>query len=456
VPARARANPATLLLPLLAFCAVLVCLHLLARSVRSAMVFDCPRWWPFSVFDPRMPDVGALAAAALCVGAAAVTFPRLARSGYPTPAVVGLALLLLLASSLIQGFAYGFVHPVAGRGSGQGVQYYHDLPRAADPAAFVRTFHAEQPAMLDHTRTHPPGALLWFRLLLALLGDRPAAFSLATAAASVALTAAAFPVLLRAALPGLDSARRGHATLLLLLLPAVQVYYCASLDALIAGLLLALVAVYVAEGREAARLAASGALLFATSFLTFGVLWALPVLFAADVLRWRRTTRPAALLRLPVVLLGVAAAYGALYTALGFDYAAALRTASRLENPQGFRGLVEPMSYLFTRLENVAELAAFAGPWLLLWIWRGRGLLRRSAPLGWRLFTAATLTLGAMFLTGAYRTGETARACLFVWPFLLLPALAALGHSDEHDRTTLVWLVLAQGLLMQLFGRWFW
>jgi len=256
--------------------------------------------------------------------------------------------------------------------------------------------------------------------------------------------------------PDLDAARRGHATLLLLLLPAVQVYFCASLDALIAGLLLALIAVYVGEGREAARLAASGALLFAASFLTFGVLWALPVLFAADVLRWRRTRRPVALLRLPLVLLGVAAAYGALRAAYGFDYLTALRTASRLENPDGFRGFVEPVSYLFTRLENVAELAAFAGPWLLLWIWRGRGPLRRSAPLGWTLFGAATLTLGAMFLTGAYRTGETARACLFVWPFLLLPALAAPVDADEHDRTTLLWLALGQGLLLQFFGRWFW
>lgn len=455
MPARPCARAALLLLPF-AFAAVLLGLHLLARAVRAAVPFDCPRWWPFSVFDPRMPDVGALVAAVLTAGVAAVALPRLARRGYPVAAVAAVGLVLLLGSSLVQGIPYGFVHPVAGKGSGYGVQYYHDLHRAEDPHAFLRNFRAQQPEMFDHTRTHPPGALLWFRLLLALFGDRPAAFSLATAAAAVALTAAAYPTLLRAALPGLDARRRGYATLLLLLLPAVQVYYCATLDAVIAGLLLALFAAYVGEGREGTRLMVSAALLFAASFLTFGVLWALPVLFAADALRWRRSGRATTLVRLPAVLFAVGLGYLALYAAYGFDYLGALRTASRLENPDGFRGLVEPVSYLFTRLENVAELAAFAGPWVLLWLSRGRRPLREGAPLGWTLFAAATLTLGAMFLTGAYRTGETARACLFVWPFLLLPALAALMEADEADRKALLWLAVGQGLLMQLFGRWFW
>jgi len=67
-------------------------------------------------------------------------------------------------------------------------------------------------------------------------------------------------------------------------------------------------------------------------------------------------------------------------------------------------------------------------------------------------------TLLAMFATGAFRTGETARACLFIYPYLLLPVAAQLDHQqpDASDRRLLVWLVFGQTLLMQTFGGYFW
>jgi hypothetical protein len=79
----------------------------------------------------------------------------------------------------------------------------------------------------------------------------------------------------------------------------------------------------------------------------------------------------------------------------------------------------------------------------------------RNAALGGRLYLTAVITLGALFLTGAYRTGETARACLFIYPFLLLPILAA--EYPERQRWRWIFAaVFGQTLLMQLFGRYFW
>jgi hypothetical protein len=130
--------------------------------------------------------------------------------------------------------------------------------------------------------------------------------------------------------------------------------------------------------------------------------------------------------------------------------------ASFLENPDGFRLLCEPVSYLFTRLENVTEMAAFFGPFLL-WLARaGLPVLRQTHRTAFRLVAAAVLTLAGLFVTGAYHTGETARACLFLYPYLLLGALPPLAAADERFRQGILVLVGAQTLFMQVVGNYFW
>ena len=61
--------------------------------------------------------------------------------------------------------------------------------------------------------------------------------------------------------------------------------------------------------------------------------------------------------------------------------------------------------------ENMGNIALFASlPVLAV-------LLRRRPH---RISVTAILVLLLMFVTGAYRTGETARACMFIYPFLFL------------------------------------
>jgi hypothetical protein len=125
------------------------------------------------------------------------------------------------------------------------------------------------------------------------------------------------------------------------------------------------------------------------------------------------------LLRLTGLFAPLLVLYVGLYLGGGFSYIAALRTATHLENPHGFRLLAEPLSYLSTRLEDVCEIAVFAGPVLLSLILGNAKDFVREHPLGGRLLVTGLATLAALFLTGAYRTGETARACLFIFPYLL-------------------------------------
>lgn len=433
----------------LAFGATTFALHHLVRFVRRFVAFDAPRYWPFSVFFRRAATVERLLPALLAAILGTVMVRWLERRGYPLTGVATLALLLILATNLIQGTLGGFFTPIAGGGP-HGIQYFHDaqrMERAGESAlTFLRTFNADQPGLLEHARTHPPGAVLLFYALNHLLSE-PAVIALVLAVVSTLLLAYFFRDLAHV-LGADDPAFAGYGAFLLLLLPAVQIYGCATLDAVIAALLLGAVATH-ARLAPARFLPVTVLLVLSVSFLTFGFVWVLPLLFVLD---WRRKTlwRSAALLAALVVF------YAVLQAASGFRYLGALLTAARLENPQGFRLLASPTSYFFTRAENVAEIAFFAGPFVLALGLRGAADLRRSYPDACALTATALLTLGGLFLSGAYRTGETARACLFIFPFLLLPALVALKKAGPRDRILVSTLVLAQTILMQLFAGYFW
>jgi len=74
------------------------------------------------------------------------------------------------------------------------------------------------------------------------------------------------------------------------------------------------------------------------------------------------------------------------------------------------------------------------------------------------LVLAALLALGILFLTGAPKKGETARICMFILPFLLLPAVNYLNQNgiSKKDWFLLPTVVFAQAVVMQLIGNWVW
>lgn len=139
---------------------------------------------------------------------------------------------------------------------------------------------------------------------------------------------------------------------------------------------------------------------------------------------------------------------------LGFDYAASFATAVRLENPGGFRLLVDPVGYGATRFEDVAEVLLFLGPALLLALVRSAPGVAR--PVRW-IWLATVGSVAGAFLLGAFKTGETARCCLFALPLLVLPVVERFdGATSERELRLLLRATLAFGLVLQLVGDWFW
>ncbi len=429
---------------------------------------DCPANFPISMLALKLPGVHAspwtLAAAASVLVMFGLMLRNLRRVTAGAAPILLAGFVLVLGANLIQGPTYGLVHP-----QDDSLQYYHDAVQITSVGKFLREFEHRQPTLGCHSRTHPPGAVLLFYAIARTVG-RPAAVSVAMAALAVVLCGGFFYGILA---KEVDHDTCCYATFLFLLIPSVQIYCCATLDAVVAGCFLAVVCFFKHPSR-AVCIIGSMVGMFCASFLTFGACFLVPVMVGFEWITRRTLARSA------VVIAGVTTKYVILYLISGFNYFGSFQIASALENPGGFMLFAEPANYLFTRLENVCEILVFFGPFLLVLFVRGmKTMLRESSePRGLsprktlpqnkpggspavllKCLTALGIaTLAAMFLTGAFRTGETARACLFIVPYLMFPVAVYLDRCSyrERDKTVLLWLVFGQTMVMQTFGGYYW
>ena len=237
------------------------------------------KWFPISYGHPRTPTSGQVLFAFLTVAGFAGSIRLLAqapkRFHYPIAILVGS--LTILGTTATQGWQHGFVHPVAGKEPhARPAQYWHDtqahsLTTGTEALHFVQNYSLLQPTLTEHGRTHPPGAILLYAVLRQVSGNNSGITAIILCVLAVGLVALAFRL---GNLPPFT-------LLLFCVLPAVQIYFCATLDAVIAGLL----AICILGNRHVWLTAIT---LFLASFLTFGVVWVVPVLFAVEIARTQR------------------------------------------------------------------------------------------------------------------------------------------------------------------------
>ena len=361
--------------------------------------------------------------------------------------------LLISGLTLTQGIEVGFYAPVAGDAqtgvlfpySLDGQEYYHDSLTITDPLDFLGHYNQIQPTLHRHAHTHPPGAVLTLYFLQKLLRD-PAVIALVIMLLATTSTVYFFYRLL---LTAIDGETAGYMAFLFVLLPAVQIYYLATIDALIAGLLTGTL-YFFCFGAGRKSVAGAIVLLSASFLLTFVSLFILPVLVGFDLIVKRSLKRS-------VLVVGAVAAFHVLlYLVTGYNAVQSIRTASLFENPHGFMLFVDPANYFFTRIEDVSEIMFFFGPFALILFFRGLKDFRQRPLIV--LTGLACTTILTMFVTGAFRTGETARACLFLYPYLLFPVAYYLKESDwgVAQRLQLASLIFVQAVGMQVFGNYLW
>jgi len=436
------------------FLAITVAIQRSLRYVCTDLIaFDCSYYWPISIMNIRMPTMRDVVVAAAVAAVFFIVLRLLEARRYELRIVIASAVLLIAGLSFIHGVAVGFYAPIAGDAqtgvlvpySLEGQEYYHDAIKLTGVMDFLARFNDLQPTLHRHSHTHPPGAVLTFYALDSILGD--------PALIAITIMLIALPVSLyfvhRLMAAAVDDNTARYVTAIFAFLPVIQIYYLATLDALIASILIAAL-YFFCFGRSRGSIAAATALVSTSFFMTFVSLFILPVLVGFELLVKRSLKRSA------VLVCGVIAFHVLLYWFTGYDAVRAFRTASAFENPRGFMLLVEPVNYLFTRIEDIAEIVFFLGPLLLILFFRGLTNLRERPHLILTLLGCGTF--GAMLASGAFRTGETARACMFLYPFLLFPVAYYLQDSDAgaQERRQLATLIFAQALGMQLFGNYHW
>jgi hypothetical protein len=409
----------TVILILLALALLAQLNHVLGRNVR-----DVEPMFPLSVFaGPSIEWAGlSYAAAFLAVLLLAVRLRPTAVRAW----ISGLSLIAL--GSLAQG---GIVmHFVTPRQFRLGSPYIREACKITDWHAWLSQFNAAQARLLASAGTHPP-----FATLLTAAFRRPEV----TAFVFMLVASLSIPLLYRVLkAAGTSAERAAELALLFAVIPAVNVYGGVTIDGVILTtstvFLLGLTRLVYGEGEWLPACALLSVGLILTNALTFGGLILAGI--AAVCAVFRPKVRGA---------LGVAAglgvvAYLVLRVGFGYDHIAAFLQSAATENPHGFRLLEYPMSYFLTRLENVGNIAFFLSVPLLAVVVR-----RRPDPIALR----AILVLALAFALGAYRTGETARACLFIYPFLFLSLRDPAGPRVR-------WLTAAaavQTVAMQLLGK---
>jgi hypothetical protein len=342
----------------------------------------------------------------------------------------------------MQGWLRGMIKPIAGD-----FGYYDDVLKINDLFFFLSHFEQIRPTLSIHTQVHPPGPVLVMYVLFAVFKN-PGLMNIAIAITSVSLSVF---FLYKILVTEFSVELSRYMSFLFVLIPSIQIYYSATIDALIASFFLG-VLYFALHPKTSISIIGSIFFLFLTSFLTFGFVFLLPVFVVCNLLRRRN------LWSVCVVLCALGVIYVILYRVLGFNYINSFIRAAIKENPRGFKLFSDPLNYIFTRIEDIAEIILFFGPFLGALLVRGINVSKRGGSHLLTISQAAIVTLWGMLICGTFQESETARICLFIYPYLLFPVALYLEKDNFSTvgKNKLLYWVFSQTLFMQLVGHYCW
>jgi hypothetical protein len=244
--------------------------------------------------------------------------------------------------------------------------------------------------------------------------------------------------------------------LLYAVIPSVNIYSLATLDAVIATLIniVLLGVIIILESKNKRRLVIwsflSAASIILASFLTFGIIYMWGVLGVFSLYLFYSHGNKKILTFLSVTFVLFLFIILLLNQSYNYNYFESFFTASKLENPHGFMLPASPFEYFATRIEDIFEIAIFLSFGIIAVLSTIRYKLQNNLYITLSFIAIGMLLL--MFITGAYRTGETARACLFIVGFILI----LLKDMPRAQLTPLITFAALQTILMQAFGYYFW
>jgi len=346
-------------------------------------------------------------------------------------------------SNLIQGYYNGFIYPLVGE---VGKEYLGDAIKITDSLSFIRNYNSIQTSLFCHSRTHPPGAVLVYKFANDLFSD-PLIIGLVIMCVSLLSIFYIYKLIKE----WFNEDTAIFICLLFIFLPATQIYYLSSLDSLIAFFFLATFYYYLkwSKNNKFLDYILCVMFLFFSIFLTYMVIFLFLLLFICLIKD--KNFKRIVFLFLPIVIV-----FLGFYYLLNFNYITGFLTTSKLENPHGFLFLNKPLLYFLTRFEDVAEILLFSGPLVIFFVYQG---LKNKTNKLVTLSRISIIVLFLLFLIGAYRTGETARGCLFIYPFLLIPIAFYFfnrGGVNIFEKRQILFLLWVQSTIMQIIIFYVW
>lgn len=359
-----------------------------------------------------------------------------------------MAIVLVILGNLSQGnFDIAFLQPFYLKGR----QYYADAINITDGSVWLRDFTKNLEHFQLHTKTHPPFATLLHFWILNLSNIETLAIVF------FAIGCLAFPLFYQILVYlGFEESRRKRMLLLFAVIPSVNIYLLVSLDALVLTstliFLLGFARIFHQKEIDAISFLLISLGLILTNLITFSGLFLFAFLACFSFYFVLKGKWNFVWLSLMTAMLFVLS-FILICATTGYNHLETFLLASHSENPEGFRLLHQPFIYFMTRLEDVAEVLLFLSFGFLAVFFLKKS---QRAVFGNRniniLFFSAIAAIFLMLLTGAYGTGETARACLFLVPYFLI----LLKDINSNQFKILFHLCLFQTFGMQMIGNFYW
>ncbi|MFC4164568.1 hypothetical protein ACFOWU_12960 [Epilithonimonas zeae] len=359
-----------------------------------------------------------------------------------------IAIVLVLLGNLSQGnFDIAFLQPFYLKGR----QYYTDALAITDGQIWLRDFSKNLEHFQMHTKTHPPFVTLLHYWILNISNIETLAIVF------FAIGSLSFPLFYKILLYlGFEEARRKWMLLLLAVIPSVNIYLLVSIDALVLTLtlifLLGFARIFHQKRIDSISFLLISSGLILTNILTFSGLFLFAFLGYISfyfLVKGKWNFVWLSLMSAVVFVL----TFTVIYSTTGYNQLETFLLASQSENPDGFRLFHQPFVYLMTRLEDIGEIFLFLSfGFLAVFFSKKSGtevFENRNINI---LFFSAITAISTMLLTGAYGTGETARACLFLVPYFLI----LLKDISSDQFKTLFYLCLLQTFGMQMIGNFYW
>jgi hypothetical protein len=366
--------------------------------------------------------------------------------------VYGVCLAIIVLGNFLQGgIQEGFINTLVGQGNRQP---YYDTLKITDGYNFLHQFNSVQYSLTNHSRTHPPFLVLLIYWLRILGGGKTILIGSTLIVSSIFIF---FFFALR--LLEVTADRAAKFTLLLALIPSINIYSIFTWDALAAAGFMVFLYALISIFKQRIRWSNITLLIIGFTFanmMSFLAIGMVGVLGLVGIWQYYKFKSADLLISLGILIIAFLLVFLLWKFVFNYDQLMAIFTAMRFENSSlaHFNADAKLKNLIFSRFEDLGEIMLFLsiGVLAVLLNMKYRNLRFNLESFESVLFLSGSALILLPLAAGLFYTGETARPFVWFVPFVLVALI------NIKDRTLIACIILAamQTILMQLIANYYW